>query len=69
MTTNIIHNEDCTVTMAKHIDEKSVDIILTSPPYCTSVRAGKGSKATLKTEKCNGYPSTRYDVFISNKNS
>ena len=28
-----IYNEDCLLTMKNHIDEKSIDIILTSPPY------------------------------------
>ena len=66
MKTNVIYNEDCNITMVEHIDEKSVDIVLTSPPYCTSVRAGKNSKWTLKTENTKYYPTTRYDVFIDN---
>lgn len=36
MITDILYNEDCIVTMQEHIDEKSVDIILTSPPYNTA---------------------------------
>ena len=37
METNIIYNEDCLVTMfGGHIDEHSIDIVLTSPPYNTS---------------------------------
>ena len=28
-----IYNEDCLLTMKNHIEEKSIDIILTSPPY------------------------------------
>lgn len=28
-----IYNEDCLETMKNHIEEKSIDIILTSPPY------------------------------------
>ncbi len=36
MITNIIYNEDCKVTMSERIDEKSIDIILTSPPYNTA---------------------------------
>lgn len=36
MKTDVIYNEDCKVTMSEHIDENSVDIILTSPPYNTA---------------------------------
>ncbi len=36
MKTNIIYNEDCIVTMTDHIEERSIDIILTSPPYNTA---------------------------------
>lgn len=36
MVTNVIYNEDCKETMSEHIDEKSIDIILTSPPYNTA---------------------------------
>lgn len=51
MDTNIIYNEDCRQTMREHIDESSVDIILTSPPYNMTKRKG-------------GYADTgRYDVY------
>lgn len=66
MELNVIHNEDCRVTMKDHIDEKSVDIVLTSPPYCTSNRAGKKSTANLTTMNTKYYPSYRYDVFLDN---
>ena len=66
MELNIIHNEDCRKTMKEHIDEHSVDIVLTSPPYCTSNRAGKKSTATLTNTYTSGYPSYRYDVFLDN---
>lgn len=69
MILNTIHNEDCLSTMVNNIDPHSVDIVMTSPPYCTCNRAGKKSTATLKTEthsnpKC--YPTARYDVFTDN---
>lgn len=35
--TNVIYNEDCLVTMQNHIEENSIDLILTSPPYNISV--------------------------------
>ena len=35
METNIIYNEDCLETMSNHIEEHSVDIVLTSPPRKT----------------------------------
>lgn len=36
METNIIYNEDCLITMYERILPKSVDIVLTSPPYNTA---------------------------------
>jgi site-specific DNA-methyltransferase (adenine-specific) len=36
---NIIYNEDCLVTMKK-LPEKSVDLIITSPPYNSTPRRG-----------------------------
>lgn len=63
-----IFNEDCNITMTNRIQPKSVDVILTSPPYCTSNRAGKNSKANLTTTGHNKkfYPYLRYDVFLDN---
>jgi len=64
-----IFNESCTDTMEKHIDKNTIDIVLTSPPYCTSNRAGKKSTATLKTETHSNpkyYPSLRYDMYNDN---
>lgn len=69
MNINTIHNEDCLKTMQEHIEPHSVDIVLTSPPYCTANRAGKKSKATLKTETHSNpkyYPTARYDIFTDN---
>ena len=61
-----IYNENCNDTMDTHIAEHSVDCVLTSPPYCTSNRAGKKSTVTLKTSTSKYYPSLRYDVFNDN---
>ena len=36
MELNKIWNEDNLITMSEHIDEKSIDVILTSPPYNNS---------------------------------
>ena len=36
MNLNIIYNEDCQETMKNNIDEHSIDVILTSPPYNTA---------------------------------
>ena len=66
MDTNIIYNEKCEQTMMSNIDEKSIDVILTSPPYCTSNRGGKNSKLNLETTTMKGYPKLRYDMFIDN---
>ena len=50
MINNIIYNEDCLITLDK-LDEKSIDAILTSPPYNMTKRKG-------------GYADTgRYDVY------
>ena len=50
MINNIIYNEDCLITLDK-IDEKSIDVVLTSPPYNMTKRKG-------------GYADTgRYDVY------
>ena len=50
MKNNIIYNEDCLITLDK-IDEKSIDVVLTSPPYNMTKRKG-------------GYADTgRYDVY------
>ena len=43
METNVIYNEDCLETMNK-LDEKSIDVILTSPPYNTSRKGSSLSK-------------------------
>ena len=61
-----IYNEDCNVTMDTHLTTNSIDCILTSPPYCTSNRAGKKSTITLKTSTSSYYPSLRYDMFNDN---
>ena len=50
MKNNIIYNEDCLITLDK-LDEKSIDVVLTSPPYNMTKRKG-------------GYADTgRYDVY------
>ena len=36
MELNKIWNESNEITMKEHIDEKSIDVILTSPPYNNS---------------------------------
>lgn len=60
-----IYNEDCFETM-KRFSDNSIQTILTSPPYCTSNRAGKKSTVTLTTSTTKYYPSLRYDVFSDN---
>jgi site-specific DNA-methyltransferase (adenine-specific) len=52
METNVIYNEDCLVTMER-MEEKSVNIILTSPPYNMTKR--KGGYADKQP---------RYDVYV-----
>jgi len=40
MKINVIYNEDCLITMNERIERKSVDVILTSPPYNMTKRKG-----------------------------
>lgn len=54
MELNKIYCEDCIKTMSDNIDRRSIDVILTSPPYNTS---RKGSALT------NADSNIRYDVF------
>ena len=62
MKTNIIYNEDCKVTMNEHIDEKSIDIILTSPPYNTA-----RSNCDFHNDTKKGRYTVRYVDFNDNK--
>lgn len=57
MKLNTIHHEDCQETMNK-LDEKSIDCVLTSPPYNTS---RNGSSLVNPCENI------RYDFFDDNK--
>jgi DNA modification methylase len=52
---DIILNEDCLITMKK-LPEKSVDLVITSPPYNTCVKR-KGGPADIG----------KYDVYQDNK--
>ena len=52
MELNIIHNEDCLITM-NNLDKNSIDVILTSPPY----------NMTERKDSYNG----RYDVYEDKK--
>lgn len=47
----MIYNEDCIETMSKHLKPKSIDIVITSPPYNMTKRKGGLSD------------SGRYDVY------
>lgn len=40
MLINTIYNEDCFITLKEHIDNNSIDCILTSPPYNMTKRKG-----------------------------
>lgn len=60
METNIIYNEDCLVTMSTHIDDKSVDCVLTSPPYNTS-RKGNSLEKGCANIRYDGYNDMKSD--------
>lgn len=51
MLINTIYNEDCFITLKEHIDNNSIDCVLTSPPYNMTKRKGGISD------------SGRYDVY------
>lgn len=53
-----IFNEDCLVTMKEHLDEKSIDLVITSPPYNNS--------RTCHTEYCMKTSNCRYDSYNDN---
>jgi DNA modification methylase len=59
---NKIHNEDCLIGMKK-MTSKSIDCVLTSPPYNTSRVAGVNSdkEFLMKNHAC------RYDIYMENK--
>lgn len=40
MELDIIYNEDCNVTISDRIDDSSIDLVLTSPPYNMTKRKG-----------------------------
>lgn len=48
MELNKIYNEDCLYTMQTHIDEHSVDVVLTSPPYNTSRSSSKSDPYSFR---------------------
>ena len=63
MNLNKIYNESNLDTLKK-MDEKSVDVVLTSPFYNTNKKAGK-SRTLLNTKVKEGqYNYVRYDVFV-----
>lgn len=62
MELNKIWNESNEITIDKHIDEKSIDIILTSPFYNST----DGNRGLLTTQNGKSYPSCRYDEFNDN---
>lgn len=45
---NVIHNEDCLVTMRNRIDKNSIDVVLTSPPYNTSRASSKSDPYSFR---------------------
>jgi len=50
MDTNIIYNEGCFETF-KRIDDKSIDLVLTDPPYGIKADKGVGGFGVSKTDK------------------
>lgn len=66
---NRIYNENCLETMER-MDEGLVDVVLTSPPYNTAVKANSRVNTLTVKEKKYGYTYARYDGYddsISNE--
>jgi site-specific DNA-methyltransferase (adenine-specific)/modification methylase len=64
MELNKIWNESNEITMKEHIDEKSIDIILTSPPYNSC-----NSHAKCMSENTIQHRERKYDIYIDIRNS
>jgi site-specific DNA-methyltransferase (adenine-specific)/modification methylase len=65
MELNKIYNESNIETLKK-LDEKSIDVVLTSPFYNTNKKAGKSRTLQNTTVKEGEYNYVRYDVFVDN---
>lgn len=65
MEINKIYNESNLETM-KHLDEKSVDVVLTSPFYNTNHKAGTTRTIENTKSKKGHYAYVRYDKFVDN---
>jgi len=50
METNILYNEDCEITLSK-IGDKSVDLVVTSPPYNMRTRVSNNKYTTRENTK------------------
>ncbi len=50
MEIDVIYNEDCIETF-KRIDDKSIDLVLTDPPYGIKASSGVGGFGVSKTDK------------------
>lgn len=62
-----LRNEDCFDTMARMREKKTLpDVILTSPPYNTNKKAGKGRVIGNTKVKEDQYQYVRYDAFVDN---
>lgn len=66
MEINKIYNEDCLQTM-RRMEAKSVDIVLTSPPYNTNVKANSDKNTLSISVKEGQYTYARYDGYDDSK--
>jgi len=65
MKINTIHNEDCLKTMSK-MDDKSIDCVLTSPPYNTGGRIEYWSNTIINGKRVYE-KQKRYDEYLDTK--
>jgi site-specific DNA-methyltransferase (adenine-specific) len=68
MEVNKIYNEDCTITMVESIDPKSINVILTSPPYNMTKRKGGYADKQLRYDEYNDWKTPKdYIKWTINK--
>ena len=60
-----LYNENCFETMAL-LDDKSIDLVLTSPFYNTNKKAGRNRTLQNTKTKSGQYNYVRYDVHVDN---
>lgn len=66
---NTIYNENCLVTLDKMDDGEGFDVIITSPPYNTNVKANDKNNTQNVKVKEGQYTYARYDGYDDSKSN